>query len=206
NAAMIEALRMHKRYQIWSNANVTNTFFANATIDESGVAVMATNQDADSAQNINVTIRSLPALFDGSGFVVKKYLIDSSHSNALTDSSYTGGLELVSTASVTVTGDLTLTHSAVETYGIVFWVVEPVTSQGTFPEPDPLTSIGPVGYGVAATDSNVGLGYIMYSQQNVFTRFGDVYAGNSDHLVAVKYENGRWWSDTNSTCVSFKPV
>ena len=69
-------------------------------------------------------------------------------------------------------------------------------------------TLGDINFGVGATDNRSGSGYIMFSQQNVHQRFtspapnGD----NSDHVIAIVYDNGQWKYDNNSTLVNFTPL
>lgn len=69
------------------------------------------------------------------------------------------------------------------------------------------TNIGTVGSGVAVDDNATGTGYILYSQQNVHERFASSpLAGNSDHLIAVRYLNGQWQFNNNSFWIAFAPT
>ncbi len=60
---------------------------------------------------------------------------------------------------------------------------------------------------VAATDSRTGKGFLMFSEENVFTRFGDdpPYTSNANNILAVQYLNGIWGFDNNSFLVPFTP-
>jgi hypothetical protein len=71
-----------------------------------------------------------------------------------------------------------------------------------------ITKIGSVGAGVAAMDRANGVGFIMYSQENIFNRFAPKrpHRLNSEHLIAVKYQNGQWFFDNNRALYSFTPV
>ncbi len=65
---------------------------------------------------------------------------------------------------------------------------------------------GVLNNGVTGTDNATGIGYIMYSQENVFDRFSSIYNGNAQHLVSVKFMDAKWYYDTNSKYVEFTPV
>ena len=69
-------------------------------------------------------------------------------------------------------------------------------------------SLGNLNGGVAATDSRGGTGYIMYSQENVFTRFSanPPNRDNANHLIAVVYDGGTWKYDDNTTLRTFSPL
>ena len=64
----------------------------------------------------------------------------------------------------------------------------------------------PVGNGLACLDNATGSGYLMYSEESVFTRFSDAppWTGSATHFVCVKY-NGGWQYDTNTAYVAFTP-
>lgn len=66
-----------------------------------------------------------------------------------------------------------------------------------------MTQIGPINRGVAVDDAATGSGYIMYSDQNVFSRFGDAYTGNASHLIAVRFNGGQWQYNNNTSWVNF---
>ena len=75
-------------------------------------------------------------------------------------------------------------------------------------------SLGPLNDGVAVSDNATGDGFIMFSEQNVFTRFAaapplnDITGQNSQHLVAVRYTpftNG-WEYNNDVTWVPFTPA
>lgn len=66
-------------------------------------------------------------------------------------------------------------------------------------------SIGALNNGIAAVDGRTGNGYLMYSSDNVITRFG-AYTGNSDNVIAVYYNGSQWYADTNFGQSVFTPV
>jgi hypothetical protein len=74
--------------------------------------------------------------------------------------------------------------------------------------PDNAVVLGPLGYGIAVADNAVGTGFMMYSDESVFTRFAanPPYASNSEHVVAVKYQGGQWFYNNNSAWHAFTPV
>jgi len=66
--------------------------------------------------------------------------------------------------------------------------------------------LGDVGYGIAAIDPAVGEGWILWSEQSVFSRFNPVpIGGNAEHLVAVKNVGGQWFYDNNGGLFEFEP-
>jgi RHS repeat-associated protein len=66
----------------------------------------------------------------------------------------------------------------------------------------------PINYGVACQDSATGSGYILYSAQNVFTRFAahPPEGNNADHFVCVIYDGTNWKYDNNDNYFVFSPV
>ena len=73
----------------------------------------------------------------------------------------------------------------------------------TFAPRTPLTGLR---YGVGGTDNATGTGYMMYSQQNVHTRFSGLDANNALNFINVRYNAGQWQYDNNSTWVNFTPT
>ncbi|MEO1592933.1 MAG: Calx-beta domain-containing protein, partial [Cyanobacteria bacterium J06632_22] len=67
--------------------------------------------------------------------------------------------------------------------------------------------LGNLNSGVVARDDASGVGYLMYSQELVDVRFlsGGIFNGNASNLVAVQYNNGQWFYDTNDSLVAFTP-
>ena len=69
-------------------------------------------------------------------------------------------------------------------------------------------SLGNLNLGVAAYDSRSGVGYLMYSEERVHTRFADTPPSqwNADHLIAVLYIDNQWLVDRNEfTLEPFTP-
>ena len=67
--------------------------------------------------------------------------------------------------------------------------------------------IGATNNGITATDGATDTGFIMYSKENVFSRFAasPPYSGSSDHLVVVRYDGSQWFYDNNASLVAFTP-
>ncbi len=65
-------------------------------------------------------------------------------------------------------------------------------------------SVGDLGNGLACQDRATGSGFIMYSSDDVHTRFAakPPYKGSAQHFVCVKYDGG-WKYDTNGAWVDF---
>ena len=60
---------------------------------------------------------------------------------------------------------------------------------------------------MAGQDGATGTGYMMYSEENLKTRFAahppSVWA--ADHLIVVRFQNGQWEYDTNRDYYTFTP-
>jgi len=82
-------------------------------------------------------------------------------------------------------------------------------------EPAPLSdtqcpasiAIGDLGNGIAAIDSATGEGWVLWSEESVFTRFNPApYPNNAKHLIAVKHDGTNWLVDNNSGYSVFEPA
>jgi RHS repeat-associated protein len=71
----------------------------------------------------------------------------------------------------------------------------------------PITAT-PMNYGVACQDNATGTGYLMYSEEDVYTRFAanpPDGGNNSLHFICVKYTSGQWYYDNNLAYYTFTP-
>ncbi len=85
-----------------------------------------------------------------------------------------------------------------------------LTALGLYGQSDNIGSnkenVGAINNGIAAIDNASGTGYIMFSKESVHTRFNPKpHSNNSDHFIAVKYLNGQWKYDNNSSIYNFTP-
>jgi hypothetical protein len=71
----------------------------------------------------------------------------------------------------------------------------------------PFQKLGDLGAGIAAQDETEGQGFIMFSGENIHSRFSDFppHERNSDHLIAVKYFDGQWHYDDRNVYHTFSP-
>ena len=58
--------------------------------------------------------------------------------------------------------------------------------------------VGDLNSGVAVSEDATGTGFILYSEQSVHERFGDIPAANADHFIAVR-QNGNQFQYNNDT-------
>jgi hypothetical protein len=96
-----------------------------ASIQDSRMLVEAVNYDT--LRDVNLKITNLQKVFGGheSGPLhVVKYLIDSSHSNHLTNTDYPGGIEKVEDYWIDATGGpIMLKHPGLEKHALVLWEI-----------------------------------------------------------------------------------
>jgi hypothetical protein len=72
----------------------------------------------------------------------------------------------------------------------------------------PAQDATPMGVGVACQDGATGTGYLMYSAENVYTRFAanpPNVSGDAEHFICVKYESSTWKYDNNVGYFAFTP-
>ena len=66
--------------------------------------------------------------------------------------------------------------------------------------------LGDVGSGIAAIDTAQGLGWLMWSEADVHTRFNpSPHVRAASHVIAVVYEGGSWQVDSGSVLTPFTP-
>ena len=67
--------------------------------------------------------------------------------------------------------------------------------------------LGDLGWGVAAHDEATGSGWLLWSAEDVHTRFSPIPHGPAaDHLIAVVWDGGQWLVDNNSVLTPFIPA
>jgi len=85
---------------------------------------------------------------------------------------------------------------------------EAVVSAPVEPPDEPVTiPLGDLKRGVSGQDGATGTGYMMYSEENMKTRFAAFPPSfwAADHLIVVRYKNGQWEYDTNRDYYAFTP-
>jgi len=68
--------------------------------------------------------------------------------------------------------------------------------------------VGDLGSGINGTDSRIGEGYLMFTQQAIPQRFATnrpTFGDYSDHFIAVLFENNQWKYDANYYSYAFTP-
>ena len=81
--------------------------------------------------------------------------------------------------------------------GIHYEACEPRTMLATI-------SAGNLNSGVAVAEDATGFGYILYSQENVHSRFGDIPAANADHFIAARLDGVQWQYNNDSQWNDFE--
>ena len=67
-------------------------------------------------------------------------------------------------------------------------------------------AVGDTGSGIAVEEGATGTGFIMFSEQNVFTRLASVFPTSATNLMVVQRDGGgNWTYNDNSTWVTFTP-
>ena len=80
-------------------------------------------------KDVDIRLRRIGEVFSvgkGAKVRIRKYLIDSTHSNSLLNSNYKGGIEEISNQTVALQkGGLTLRQEGLEQYALILWVIKP---------------------------------------------------------------------------------
>ena len=64
--------------------------------------------------------------------------------------------------------------------------------------------VGDLNSGVAVSEDATGVGYILYSQEDVHTRFSGIRTDNADHFVAARLDGIQWQYNNDSQWVDFQ--
>ena len=65
-------------------------------------------------------------------------------------------------------------------------------------------SVGDLNSGVAVSEDATGVGYILYSQEDVHTRFSGIRADNADQFIAVRLDGIQWQYNNDSQWIDFE--
>lgn len=103
------------------------------TIDENSLVLAAYNNgkivieaiNYEEQKDVMIAINSLEKVSKRGKIYIEKYLIDSNHSNCLTNPEYHGGIEKIEETFVKVRkGQITLEHTGLEKNGLILWVLK----------------------------------------------------------------------------------
>jgi len=123
--ASIKALSLHNGQEIKVNNNINDNELVLVSASENRIVVQAIN--FGSQKNVRLTLSNIYKIFPQKKtgrLMVVKYLIDSKHSNCLTNPKFPGGLEKTGETLLDVNGgNATLEHSELEKNGLVLWEI-----------------------------------------------------------------------------------
>jgi hypothetical protein len=121
----VKFLSMLKGKEVQVNNSIDGDDLVLASVDKGKLAVEAINYGDQ--RDVTLTIGKLSGIFSGlkdSKVHITKYLIDSKHSNCLTNPDYVGGIEKVDDSWVDFSkGEIVLKCDKLEKNGLVFWVI-----------------------------------------------------------------------------------
>ena len=127
--AAVKMLRMHRKQEVATTSSGLdkdgNGLGALATLDDTGLTVHLWNlqPDGKTAARAEVTLANLPETLGTGPLVVRRYLIDSTHSNCLEVPNHPGGLDLVEERTIEGAGSLQLS-TELEPMALCLWEVE----------------------------------------------------------------------------------
>lgn len=128
--ASVKMLRLHRTHEVQSVSSGLDKdghgVGSLATLNGSGLTVQIWNVRPDSQGNVkvNVSIASLPKEFRSTPLRVRRYLIDSTHSNCIGVPSFPGGLEKMEEATITANDPLVFS-AELEPMALCLWSIEP---------------------------------------------------------------------------------
>lgn len=126
--AAVKMLRMHRSREVNAHSNGVdkngNGVNAIATIDDAGLTVQVWNLEPTGKTSAltRVSVKKRPADLRKGRLVVRRYLIDSKHSNHLMNRKWAGGLQLVETFELDGAAELSL-NAKLEPMAICLWEV-----------------------------------------------------------------------------------
>jgi len=126
--AAVKMLRMHRRYEVAAHSTGLdqhgNGVGVLATRDDTGLTVQLWNLSAGDRQPapVAVSIKNLPACLCSRPLQVRRYLIDSTHSNCLSEPNTRAGLEMIEATTHQPTHTLEL-QALLEPMSLCLWQV-----------------------------------------------------------------------------------
>jgi len=123
----MKLLSMHQEWEIAVDNGLERDEIVLASVGEQGLVVHAVNYG--DLRDVCIRVEKLADVFTAAGngkIRFTKYLIDETHSNAVTDPTYPGGIQKVDEGYLTpAEGVVTLTHPELAKNGILMWVLSP---------------------------------------------------------------------------------
>ena len=127
--AGVKMLRMHRGTEVASRSSGLdkngNGLGALATMDDKGLTVQLWNLDprGDTAAHVEVSINNIPESLRSDALTVRRYLIDSTHSNCFAAPRASGGLEMVEERRMEVRANFQLSVE-LEPMALCLWHIE----------------------------------------------------------------------------------
>jgi hypothetical protein len=127
--AAVKILRMHRRQEIAATSSGLdkngNGLGALATLDETGLSMQLWNlqPDGKTAVRAEISLSNVPQELRSDRLVVRRYLIDSTHSNCFSPGGGSGGLEMVEERQIDGREDLRL-FAELEPMSLCLWTME----------------------------------------------------------------------------------
>lgn len=127
--AAVKMLRMHRNKEVVSHSSGLdkngNGLGVLATLDDSGLSIHVWNLEPQGKKTLraNVSVANLPEALRSDALVVRRYLIDSRHSNCFSPSNGPGRLEMVEERAIDGSADLRLS-AELEPMALCLWSVE----------------------------------------------------------------------------------
>ncbi len=131
--AAVKMLRMHRSKEVASRSSGLdrngNGLGALATLDHTGMTIQLWNLDPQGGKeaNVEVSIANVPESLRSKGLVVRRYLIDSTHSNCFAAPDASGGLDMVAERKMDGCVEFKLS-AELEPMALCLWTVEGASS------------------------------------------------------------------------------
>ena len=131
--ASVKMLRMHRSTEVAARSSGLdehgNGVGALATMDDRGLALQLWNLDprGGGTVDVRVSIANVPESLRSKRLIVRRYLIDTQHSNCFAASDAAGGLEMVGEQRMDANADLRLSAS-LEPMALCLWQIEAVNA------------------------------------------------------------------------------
>lgn len=127
--AAVKMLRMHRSQEVVSRSSGLdkkgNGLGALTTLDDKGLTVQLWNLDPSDSKtaHVDVSITNVPESMRSGALIVRRYLIDSAHSNCFATTDASGGLEMVEERIMEARGDFQLS-ARLEPMALSLWHIE----------------------------------------------------------------------------------
>jgi hypothetical protein len=127
--AAVKMFQMHREHEVTAQSDGLgddgNGLGVLATLDDTGMTVHLWNLQPDGRTSVHadVAVSNVPEALLSRPLTVRRYLIDSKHSNCLTDANAAGGLERIETSEIKGSATISMT-AELEPMGICLWKID----------------------------------------------------------------------------------